>query len=233
MAINGLGISFDPYGYFKKPQTDKSAKENDGVEGADHKDENKSDPAENKVSDSASELKFGSKDELMSYLKSSFKTVANGMAQISGSYLNRCLKDENELQRLLDNLSAADEMAENAEESLEGYQGMKIKIDENGEMESETYGGRVAVNEGKRLRQIAAAKNPSQIQMVISMLNKDMSDVKRGKEQNMCDDDEIAKVEALLQQAQQQYARIQAESSDESKKEENEKDMSFYTTLLM
>lgn len=233
MAINGLGIRFDSYGYFKKPQTDKSAKENDGVEGADCKDENKSDPVENKVSDSASELKFSSKDELMSYLKSSFKTVANGMAQISGSYLNRCLKDENELQRLLDNLSAADEMAENAEESLEGYQGMKIKIDENGETETETYGGRVAVNEGKRLRQIAAAKNPSQIQMVISMLNKDMSDVKRGKELNMCDDDEIAKVEALLQQAQQQYARIQAENSDENKKEENEKDMSFYTTLLM
>lgn len=233
MAINGLGIRFDSYGYFKKPQTDKSAKENDGVEGADHNAENTSDPVENKVSDSASELKFGSKDELMSYLKSSFKTVANGMAQISGSYLNRCLKDENELQRLLDNLSAADEMAENAEENLEGYQGMKIKIDENGEMESETYGGRVQVNEGKRLRQIAAAKNPSQIQMVISMLNKDMSDVKRGKELNMCDDDEIAKVEALLQQAQQQYARIQAENSDENKKEENEKDMSFYTTLLM
>lgn len=233
MAIDGLGIRFDSYGYFKKPQTDKSAEENDGVGGTDHNAENASDPVENKVSDSASELKFGSKDELMSYLKSSFKTAANGMAQISGSYLNRCLKDENELQRLLDNLSAADEMAENAEESLEGYQGMKIKIDENGEMETETYGGRVQVNEGKRLRQIAAAKNPSQIQMVISMLNKDMSDVKRGKELNMCDDDEIAKVEALLQQAQQQYARIQAENSDESKKEENEKDMSFYTTLLM
>ena len=125
-------------------------------------------------------------------------------------------------------------MAEDAEENLEGYQGMKITIDENGEMETETYGGKVAVNEGKRLRQIAAAKNPAQIQMVISMLNVDMSDVKRGKEQNMCDDDEIAKVEALLQQAQQKASQIQAENSgSESKKEENENDMSFYTTLLM
>ena len=111
---------------------------------------------------------------------------------------------------------------------------MKIKIDENGEMETETYGGSVSVNEGKRLRQIAAAKNPAQIQMVLSLLNTDLSDVKRGKEQNMCDDDEIAKVEALLQQAQQKASQIQAENSgSEEKKEENENDMSFYTTLLM
>lgn len=232
MAINGLGISYDPYKYFKKTQSDKTDPD-DKTNDVKYFD-NKQAVQPKKSEIDASELKFGSKDELMSYLKSSFKTVAKGMTQISGSYLSRCLKDETELQKLLDNLSAADEMAENAEENLEGYQGMKITIDENGEMETETYGGKVAVNEGKRLRQIAAAKNPAQIQMVISMLNVDMSDVKRGKEQNMCDDDEIAKVEALLQQAQQKASQIQAENSgSESKKEENENDMSFYTTLLM
>ncbi len=51
---------------------------------------------------------------------------------------------------------------------------------------------------------------------------------------NMCDDDEIDKVEALIQQAQQKAAEIQSENGgSEDKKEENENDMSFYTTLLM
>lgn len=229
MAINGLGISYDPYRFYSKT---KSPDKTDSANNPDT--ETKEVSEQNKTEKNASELKFGNKDELMSYLKSNFKTVAKGMTQISGSYLRRCLEDDNELQKLLDNLTAADQMAEDNEENLEGYQGMKITIDENGEMETETYGGKVAVNEGKRLRQIAAAKNPAQIQMVLSLLNTDMSDVKRGKEMNMCDDDEIAKVEALIQQAQQKASQIQAESNgSEEKKEENDNDMSFYTTLLM
>ena len=232
MAINGLGITYDPYKYFKKSQTDSTKSENtDKIEITDGKE---SKVSEKKTEKNASELKFGNKDELMSYLKNNFKTAAKGMTQISGSCLRRCLEDEGELQKLLDNLAAADRMAEDNEENLEGYQGMSVKIDENGEMETETYGGKVAVNEGKRLRQIAAAKNPAQIQMVLSLLNTDLSDVKRGKEMNMCDDDEIAKVEALIQQAQQKSSQIQAEEvGSEEKKEENDQDMSFYTTLLM
>lgn len=227
MAVNGLGISYDPYKYYTKPQKKDST---DDTEKTDSASKQEASPAENNFS----ELKFADKDELMSYLKSNFKTVAKGMTQISGSYLNRCLKDENELQKLLDNLTAADEAAADNEENLEGYQGMRITIDENGEMETETYGGKVAVNEGKRLRQIASAKNPAQIQMVLALLNTDLSDVKRGKEMNMCDDDEIAKVEALIQQAQQKSSQIQAENNgSEEEKEKNENDMSFYTTLLM
>lgn len=235
MAINGLGINYDPYKYFKKTQSEKTEKTDE--ENPDKapsklppKETNGLSEAENKTG----ELKFNNKDGLMTYLKRNYKTVAKGMTQISGSYLNKCLKDPNELEKLFENLEAADKMAEDNEENLEGYQGMQIKIDENGEMTSETYGGKVAVNEGKRLRQIAAAKNPAQIQMVLSMLNKDMSDVKKGREMNMCDDDEIAKVEALIQQAQQRSMQIQAENNgSEAKKEENENDMSFYTTLLM
>lgn len=233
MAINGLGISYDPYSFFKKTQSDKTNPDGktDTADNADTEPEKISE--RDKAEKNASELKFLNKDELMSYLKSNFKTAAKGMTQISGSYLRRCLEDGDELQKLFDNLAEADRMAEDNEENLEGYRGMKIIIDENGETETETYGGKVAVNEGKRLRQIAAAKNPAQIQMVLSLLNKDMSDVKKGKEMNMCDDDEIAKVEALIQQAQQKSSQIQAENSDEAKKEENDKDMSFYTTLLM
>lgn len=231
MAINGLGIKYDPYQYFKKAQAEKTEKtDSEKPDNVPKKETGELSKTENK----AGELKFNNKDELMSYLKQNYKIVAKGMTQISGSYLNRCLKDEEELQRLFDNLEEADRMAEDNEENLEGYQGMQVKIDENGDMTTETHGGSVAVNEGKRLRQIAAAKNPAQIQMVLSLLNTDMSDVKRGREMNMCDDDEIDKVEALIQQAQQKAAEIQSENGgSEDKKEENENDMSFYTTLLM
>lgn len=231
MAINGLGINYDPYKYYRKTQGGKSEKtDGEKPDSVPPKETEEPKKTENK----AGELKFNDKDELMTYLKQNYKTVAKGMTQISGSFLNRCLKDEDALQKLFDNLEEADRMAEDNEENLEGYQGMRIKIDENGDMTTETHGGSVAVNEGKRLRQIAAAKNPAQIQMVLSLLNTDLSDVKRGREQNMCDDDEIAKVEALIQQANQKAAEIQAENGgSEEKKEENENDMSFYTTLLM
>lgn len=231
MAINGLGINYDPYQYLKKAQAEKTEKtDGEKPDSVPQKETGELSKTENK----AGELKFNNKDELMSYLKQNYKTVAKGMTQISGSYLNRCLKDEEELQRLFDNLEEADRMAEDNEENLEGYQGMQVKIDENGDMTTETHGGSVAVNEGKRLRQIAAAKNPAQIQMVLSFLNTDLSDVKRGRETNMCDDDEIDKVEALIRQAQQKAAEIQAENGgSEEKKEENDNDMSFYTTLLM
>lgn len=97
--------------------------------------------------------------------------------------------------------------------------------------EGEKRSGAVVVNVGKRNRQISAAKTLSQIQMVLSLVQKDVSDCKSGKEQGMCDDDEIAKAEALLQQAQEKLSEIRGQSDEEL--EENEKDMSFYTTLLM
>lgn len=224
MSIEGFGIRYSPYTYKKTEaneaqRTEKEAEEKDAT------------VTEAGTKNDASQLKFSSKNQLMDYLKGNFKTVASGMTQISGSYLNKCLNDEGELQKLLDNLAAADEMAERAPDEIKGYQGMKISIDENGEMETETYGGSVSINEGKRLRQIAAAKTPAQIQMVLSLLNVDLSDVKRGKAQGMCDDDEIAKAEALIQQAQQRSSQIQSQSDEEQT--EAEKDMSFYNTLLM
>lgn len=224
MAIEGLGIRYSPYTYKKSEAKEAQRTENE----AEEKDTGITEAGAKK---DASQLKFDSKKQLMDYLKDNFKTVASGMTQISGAYLNKCLKDEGELQKLLDNLAAADEMAENAPDEIKGYQGMKISIDENGEMETETYGGSVSINEGKRLRQIAAAKTPAQIQMVLSLLNVDLSDVKRGKAQGMCDDDEIAKAEALIQQAQQRSSQIQSQSDEEQT--EAEKDMSFYNTLLM
>lgn len=105
------------------------------------------------------------------------------------------------------------------------------KEEENKDSETETRGGWVGVNVGKRVRQITAAKTPAQIQMVISMLDTDLSQVKDGKAQGMSDDEEIAKVEALIRQARQRASEIGAQSKEALA--EAEKDMGFYTTLLM
>ncbi len=77
---------------------------------------------------------------------------------------------------------------------------------------SESQGGKVAVNEGKRARQIAAAATKEQVQQVLALLRKDMSDCKAGLEQGMCDESEIAKVEALLSQAKARLSQVPNEA---------------------
>ena len=121
----------------------------------------------------------------------------------------------------------AEKSGETAEEKEEETSETEDKASEQGEERK----GSVAVNVGKRGRQIAAAKSMSQIQMVLAMVQKDVSDCKNGKQQGMCDDDEIAKAEALLEQAQAKLSEIRGQSSEEQA--ENEKDQSFYTTLLL
>lgn len=218
MGISGLGIRFDPYSYYKRTApAEKNEKQPATGETA----------AENLLP----QTKFTDREALTDYLRDNYKIVASGAAQISGSYLNKCLSDEDELQRLLENLSAADEALERAPEEVKGFQGMSVSIDENGNMTTSSSGGWVSVNVGKRVRQITAAKTPAQIQMVLSMLDTDLSQVKDGKAQGMSDDEEIAKVEALMRQAQARAAEIGSQSEDA--RAEAEKDMGFYTTLLM
>lgn len=150
---------------------------------------------------------------------------------------------ENELQKIEEHTEKAKEMlGEKAKESegtnetdetdkdKEGSESESAKSKNESE-KGEKRSGSVGVNVGKRNRQISAAKSLSQIQMVLSMIQKDVTDCKNGKEQGMCDDDEIAKAEALLKQAQEKLSEIRGQSSEEQ--EENEKDLSFYTTLLM
>lgn len=140
---------------------------------------------------------------------------------------------EKELEKIEEHIKSAKEsLGEEAEKSGESSEEEDIsekkdKTEDNGEKRS----GAVAVNVGKRNRQISAAKNLAQIQMVLSMVQKDIADCKNGKQQGMCDDDEIAKAEALMKQAQEKLSEISGQSSEEQ--EENEKDLSFYTTLLL
>ncbi len=164
--------------------------------------------AAQKEKEKSQTITFSNVDELSDYLFSNYKTVNKGMVKISKSYLKACVNDEEKRKKLFENLKAADEMEANAQENVKGYQGMKITIDSEGNMETETYGGSVSVNEGKRLRQISAAKNSQQVQAVLALLNTDLAQCQEGIEKGMCDENEVNKVRALMQKAMQRMGEV-------------------------
>lgn len=180
--------------------------------------------------DSESEDTFKDIREYIQYLQGKYDAYNKGIVTISSSYLRKCFQDKEKRTELEKLLGDADYMVQHAEENVEGFQGMRIKIDEDGNMESETWGGKVAVNEGKRLRQIAAAKNPAQLRMVMGLLNGDLSDCENGLQMGMCDENEVAKVKALIQKAQQRMGEI---ANGDSASEKEETLDSFSINMLM
>ncbi len=92
-----------------------------------------------------------------------------------------------------------------------------VKEENDQEEDSEKRSGRVAFNQGKRARQLASAKNASQVQMVIGLLKKDLSDCENGVANNMCDENEVAKVKAMLQKAMERLNEVANVSEEEQK----------------
>ena len=172
---------------------------------------------------------FKNKKDFWNYLAGKYQSVRNGTVSISGSYLKECMNDAEKQKELFKMLDDAEYMVKDAEENLEGYQGMRIRVDDKGNMETETYGSKVAVNEEKRLRQIASAKTVSDVQMVISLLQKDLSDCQAGLRSGACDENEVKKVKALIAKAQQKMTEVQDGDSD---KDEDEVDV-FSMNMLM
>lgn len=170
----------------------------------------KTSETETSSADSREDIEFSNVGDFMQYLSSKFNTVNKGMVKMSRSYLKECLTDEEKRKKLLENLKAADEAEAHAKENIKGYQGMKITINDKGEMEMESYGGWVSVNEGKRLRQIAAAKNLQQVQAVLALLNTDLTQVENGVRNGMSDENEVNKVKALIQKAMQRMGEVSA-----------------------
>lgn len=100
----------------------------------------------------------------------------------------------------------------------------------NGQGEdSEKRSGKVAFNQGKRARQLASAKTAAQVQMVVSLLKKDLSDCEYGVSNDMCDENEVAKVKAMLQQAMQRMGEV----SNTDEREAQKGGDSFLINMLM
>lgn len=150
---------------------------------------------------------FGSVEELIAYLRENFKVVSGGMTSISSKYLQKCLTDSDSRDQLFDTLRAADEEYASRKDEV-GFQGMQITIDEEGEVSLESGKATVAVNEGKRRRQIAAAATRNDMQAVIAILEQDLQEVENGLKQNMCDEAEVAKVKRLIEAARERLGTL-------------------------
>ena len=159
------------------------------------------------VEDTKSNLSFDTVDDLSKYLYENFNIAKQGMAEISSKYLRDCLTDPGKRQSLFENLKAADEALEEKQGEV-GFQSMKIKIDDDGEVTMESTGKSVAVNEQKRRRQIAAAATRGDMQAIIALLEQDLKEVEAGLEEKACDEREVEKVKALLSEAKQKMASL-------------------------
>ena len=159
------------------------------------------------VEDTKSNLSFDTVDDLSKYLYENFNIVKQGMAEISSKYLRDCLTDPDKRQSLFENFKAADEALEEKQGEV-GFQSMKIKIDDDGEVTMESTGKSVAVNEQKRRRQIAAAATRGDMQAIIALLEQDLQEVEAGLEENACDEREVEKVKALLSEAKQKMSSL-------------------------
>ena len=98
-----------------------------------------------------------------------------------------------------------------------------------GAEEEKKPSGKVAFNQGKRARQLASAKTPEQVQMVISLLKKDLSDCENGLANDMCDENEVKKVKAMLAKAQERMGQVAQNADDEKQEGDN----SFLINMLM
>lgn len=202
MAVNGISNYTNTYA---NAYAASSAKQGNNE---------KTSTAETSSVNSKEDTEFSNVGDFMQYLSSKFNTVSKGMVKMSRSYLKECLTDEEKRKQLFENLKAADEAEAHAKENIKGYQGMKVTINDKGEMEMESYGGWVSVNEGKRSRQIAAAKNPQQVQAVLALLNQDLIQVENGVRNGMSDENEVNKVKALIQKAMKRMGEVNASQNN-------------------
>lgn len=159
--------------------------------------------------------------QLQDSLFAQYEAYSKGMVQISKSFLRSCLSSEEKMEKLHEMLQNVDSMYENAKNGgIKGFLGMKAKINSEGELETETYGGSVAVNEMKRAAQIANSKTMADIKMVMNLLAEDMEDCKRGLRQGLCDEEEVNKVRRLIEKAEKRQMEIEANGSSPMGKEE-------------
>lgn len=91
-------------------------------------------------------------------------------------------------------------------------------------------GGIVAFNAAKRARQLAAASTSDQVQIVMDLLDQDLSDCKEGLSKGMCDEDEVAAVEAMIRRAKQRMSQV---SGEENQENDSNSDLAFAIASLM
>ena len=150
---------------------------------------------------------FKDTNELTNYLRDNFQVFSGGMTRISGKFLRKCLTDNDSRAKLFDTLRAADESYASRKDEV-GFQGMRVIIDDEGEVTMESSKRTVSINEDKRRRQIAAAATRGDMQAVLAILEQDLQELEDGYKQNACDAAEVEKAKKLIEQAKEQMGRL-------------------------
>ncbi|MCR5834389.1 MAG: hypothetical protein K6G55_07065 [Selenomonadaceae bacterium] len=150
---------------------------------------------------------FSDTNDLSKYLFANYDIVKGGMTNISKTFMEDCLTDVDSMNRLFEILNAA-EKSYAARKDEVGFQGMKVTIDENGEVTTQSTKSTVSINEEKRKRQISAAATKGDMQAVIALLEQDLQQVQDGLKRNMCDEAEVAKARKLLELAKQRMSNL-------------------------
>lgn len=109
---------------------------------------------------------------------------------------------------------------------------LPVKCDKKNETETEQKKGKVAFNAAKRARQLAAASTTEQVRAVLEMLRTDLSDCKAGVKNGMCTEDEVRKVEAMIENAHKRMSQVSQEKHDDNKNQAVE-ELAFNMASLM
>ena len=71
--------------------------------------------------------------------------------------------------------------------------------------------GKVGFNDGKRARQLAAAETKDEVRAILELLQNDLKECKEGVQNNMCTEDEVKKVEAMIERANKRLNEVDDE----------------------
>ena len=156
---------------------------------------------------SAYKVEISKKNSVNDYIKNlhkKYSIVKNGSANISKKYLEKCMKDEDEQKKFLENLEVAEKIYKNAEKN----ENVRVKIDSKGEMTIESSKTTVTFNESKRARQLAAAKNVEDVQNLLNLLQTDLKECEEGLRNNFCDEAEVEKVKKMIERANQRMNEV-------------------------
>ena len=167
------------------------------------------------VQTKAKEQQFRTTNDLISHLHDKYNVVKEGYTSISSKYLQDCLADEGKSQSLMEKLAAADEALAAAKEKG-GFQSMKVKIDENGEVTTETVGRSVGFNGNKIARKLAAATSSRDINAILTELQSDLAVCQDGLRDGACDEAEVQKVKDMIARAQQRQGELLGKPEDKS-----------------
>ena len=97
-------------------------------------------------------------------------------------------------------------------EKLSEEKSADVKISAEGlaalNADEEKVNGKVAFNAEKRARQLAAANSKSQVRVILNLLQIDLEQCEDGVKNQMCDEEEVEKVKAMIERAEKRLNEV-------------------------